>query len=166
MSRSFDVVTASPRSVAEIHDAFSREDYWLARLAGGAGATLDSLTVGDDGAVAVRLTQQVGRAVLPPMVAKVIPGDLTFTYLETWRPADDGHVRGDVRVSASGGLGSSRADNWLTPTGAGARLRSQIRVQVRIPLLGGQIEKSIGSGLAQSIPSVLRFTTRWIAECA
>jgi hypothetical protein len=32
--------------------------------------------------------------------------------------------------------------------------------------VGGQLEKSIGVGLAENIPALQRFTTTWIAEHA
>ena len=54
MPRSFDIVTESPASVEQVHAAFSREDYWLARLvAFGDSSTLDSLIVDADGTVTV-----------------------------------------------------------------------------------------------------------------
>jgi hypothetical protein len=39
-------------------------------------------------------------------------------------------------------------------------------VEVKIPLVAGKLEKSIGAGLAESIPAVQRFTTTWITEHA
>lgn len=164
MSRSFDVLSESPASVEQIHAAFGREDYWLTRLGAGSSSTLDSLLVAPDGAVTVAVTQHLGRQLLPGMVAKIIPGDLVLTYRESWRRLDDGRVHGQVSVSASGGLGSSRAQNWLAATGDSTQLRSAVRVEVKIPLVGGQLEKSIGTSLAESIPATLRFTTAWIAE--
>ncbi|WP_099246603.1 DUF2505 domain-containing protein, partial [Mycobacterium sp. shizuoka-1] len=116
------------------------------------------------GAVEVHITQHLGLQILPPLVANFVPGDLKLLYRETWRPTGDGHVRGESHVSASGGLGSSRADNWLAPTGSSSQLRSSGKVDVKIPLVGGKLEKSIGASLAQSIPATLRYTTTWIAE--
>ena len=55
----------------QIHAAFGREDYWQARLSGDASTTLDSLLVDDDGTVAVRVTQHLGRQLLPGLVAKL-----------------------------------------------------------------------------------------------
>ena len=164
MPRSFDIVAESEASVAQIHAAFGREDYWLARLAGDGNTTLNSLTVDADGTVEVHLTQHLGRQILPALAANFVPGDLKLAYHETWQAVGDGHVRGESRLSASGGLGSSRAQNWLTPTGTATRLRSAVEVKVKIPLVGGSLEKTIGAGLADSIPAVLRFTTTWIAE--
>ncbi|OBB98529.1 DUF2505 domain-containing protein [Mycobacterium sp. 852002-40037_SCH5390672] len=166
MSRSFDVLTESPASVEQIHAAFGREDYWLARIAAGAAeTTLDSLVVDADGTVTVRTTQHLGPQLLPGMVAKFVPGDVKIVQSETWRPDGDRQVRGQVSVSASGGLGSGHAETWLAPADdGGSQLRSAVRVEVKIPLVGRKLEKSIGAGLAEGIPEMLRFTTTWITD--
>ena len=165
MARSFDIVTESPASVEQIHSAFGREDYWRARLApAGATTTLDSLIVDDDGTVTACVTQHLGRQLLPGPVAKLIPGDLKIVHSETWRPMGDRQVRGQVRVAASPGLGSGHAEAWLQPSGSGSRVRFVVRVEIKIPLLGGKLEKSMGAGLAENIPARQRFTTTWIAE--
>jgi Protein of unknown function (DUF2505) len=73
MSRSFDILTESPARVQQIHAAFGREDYWLARIAAGDATittTLYSLLVDADGTVTVRVTQHLGRQLLPGLVAK------------------------------------------------------------------------------------------------
>ena len=164
MSRSFEIVAESAASVDAIHAAFRREEYWRDRLAGDAAATLDEFVVDADGAVEVLITQHLGRQILPALVANFVPGDLKLVYREAWRPGGDGQVRGQSHVSASGGLGASRAENWLTPVGDESRLRSAGKVEVKIPLVSGKLEKSIGASLAASIPSTLRYTTTWIAE--
>jgi hypothetical protein len=170
MPRSFDIVTESPASVEEIHAAFGSKDYWLARIEPGAAiTTLDSLTVDNDGTVEVHVTQHVGRQLLPGPVAKLIPTELKMVHIERWRPVGDGQVRGQVSVSASPGLGSGHAEAWLEPVGSGSpgsQLRCAVKVQVKIPLVGGKFEKTIGDGLAESIPEMQRFTAKWIAENA
>lgn len=164
MPRSFEIVSESAASVEAIHAAFGREDYWLDRLAGDAASTLDAFTVDAAGAVEVHITQHLGRQILPSLVANFVPGDLKLLYRETWRLADGGQVRGESHVTASGGLGSSRADNVLTRVGSASQLRSSGNVVVKIPLVGGKLEKSIGESLVKSIPATLRYTTTWIAE--
>lgn len=168
MSRSIDVSTESPASVEQIHAAFGREDYWLARIAPAAATTtLDSLVVDGDGTVTVRVTQHLGRQLLPGAVAKFVRGDVKIVQTETWRRDGDGQVRGQVDVSASGGLGLGRAESWLEPAeDGGSRLRSAVRVEVKIPLVGRKLEKTIGADLAKGIPEMLRFTTTWIDENA
>jgi Protein of unknown function (DUF2505) len=167
MSRSFEGLTESPASVEQIHAAFGREDYWLARLAVGDAATeLDSLSVDADGTVAVSLTQHLGRQLLPGPVAKLIPGDVRLAHTETWTPDGDGRVRGQISVAVSGGLGSCRAKTWLAPAAEGSQLHFTGRVEVKIPLVGANLEKSLGANLADNIPEVVRFTTTWVAEHA
>jgi Protein of unknown function (DUF2505) len=167
MSRSFDISSESPASVEQVHAAFGREDYWLARIAaGGDNTTLDSLTVDADGTVTVHATQHLGRQLLPGLVAKLIPGDLRIMHSETWTPVGDRQVRGQMNVAASGGLGSCGAQAWLEPAGHGSQLRFAVRVEIKIPLLGRKLEKSMGASLAESIPALQRFTATWIAEHA
>ena len=116
--------------------------------------------------MSVRATQHLGRQLLPGLIAKLVRGDLKIVHSETWRPDGNGQVRGQVSVSASGGLGSGRAQGWLAPAGNGSQLRLAVKVEVKIPLIGGKLEKSIGANLAEGIPAVQRFTTTWIAEHA
>jgi hypothetical protein len=167
MPRSFDILTESPASVEQVHAAFSREDYWLARHAAfDAASTLDSLTVDADGTVTVRATQHLGRQLLPGVVAKLVPGELKILHSEGWRPVGDHRVRGQVNVSAPVGLASGRAEACLAPAGNGSQLRFTATVTVRIPLVGGKLEDSIGADLAENIPAIQRFTTAWIVEHA
>jgi hypothetical protein len=165
MSRTFDISTESTVTVEQLLAAFSSEGYWAARFAASeANTTLDSLTVEADGTVTICATQHLGRQLLPGVVAKLVPGDLKILHSETWGPVADRQVRGQVTVSAPGGLGSGRADAWLIPEGNGSRMRFATTVEVKIPLLGGKMEKSIGSDLVKSIPELQRFTATWIAE--
>jgi len=167
MSRTFDISTESTVTVEELHAAFSSEDYWAARFAASdTNTTLDSLIVEADGTVTICATQHLGRQLLPGVVAKLVPGDLKILHSETWGPVADRQVRGQVTVSAPAGLGSGRADAWLTPEGNGSRMRFATTVEVKIPLLGGKMEKSIGADLAKSIPELQRFTATWITEHA
>jgi hypothetical protein len=165
MPRSFDGLTESTASVEQIFAALGREDYWRARVVGDDGSTtLDSLLIDPDGTVEVRVTQHLGRQLLPKPVTKFMPGDLKLAYTETWTPNGDGDVHGQVAVAVSGGLGSCHAKTWLESNATGSRLRFTGRVEVKIPLVGGNLEKVIGTGLAGSISDTLRFTTTWIAE--
>jgi Protein of unknown function (DUF2505) len=166
MSRSFAGSAESTATVEGIHSAFGRKDYWRDRLATSeAATTLDSLELRTDGTVAVRYTLDVGAQFLPGPVARFVSGGVTMRYLETWTP-DGRVVQGQIGVAVSGGLGSCTAQTWLEPTGDGSQLRFAGRVKVKIPVVGGSLEKAIGVDLAENIPSVLHFTTRWIAEHA
>ncbi|MEY8016875.1 DUF2505 domain-containing protein [Mycobacterium servetii] len=169
MPRTFDIVTESSASVGQVHAAFSRKDYWLARHeAFDASTSMDSLTVDPDGTVTMHATQYLGRQLLPGAVARLVPGDIKILHSEMWTPVAPDEVRGEVRVSAPGGLGSGLANARLVPAGPpghhGSQLLFAASVEVKIPLLGGKLENAIGANLAENIPVIQHFTTAWIAE--
>ncbi len=168
MPRSFDIVVDSPASVEQVHAAFSSEDYWLARHAAfDVASTLDSLVVDADGTVTVHATQYLGRRLLPASVAKFVPAELKILHSETWRPDTAGQVRGQVDVAAPASLGSGHLKAWLAPvdsTVGGSRLRFAATVAVKIPLVGGRIEKVLGVELADNIQAIQQFTTEWIDD--
>jgi hypothetical protein len=165
MPRSFDVSTDTPASVEEVHSAFSDERYWLARLAayGGDTMTLDTLAVDADGAVAVATTQDLRHELLPGVLAKVFPADLTVLRTEIWRPIDGRRIKANVNITASGVSASGVGTAVLTPIAAGSSLRFAGTLEVGIPLVGGRIEKYIAGQIAEEIPELQRFTTNWIS---
>nr|WP_245604693.1 DUF2505 domain-containing protein [Mycobacterium genavense] len=154
-----------PASNRFIRRSVGRNIGWRAsRWGTPATTTLGSLNVDPDGRLTVRVTQHVGRQLLPGPVAKFAPGELKLVHEETWKPNGDGHVLGQVNVSTSPGVGGARAEARMEPSGDGTQLRFAIKVHVKIPLVGGKLEKTLGAGLSESIPAVQRFTTSWIAE--
>lgn len=167
MPRSFDVSTDSSASVAEVHAAFRDADYWRQRLAefGGDSIRLDSLVV-EAGSVFVSTTQDLRNDVLPGLVAKAVPGDLKVLREETWHLTDVGMLHGDVVMTTSGAPISGVATALVSPTSAGSVLRFAGSVQMKVPLIGGPIERYISAQITQEIPGVQRFTTRWILENA
>ena len=115
MPRSFDVSVESPASVEQVHAAFSGEEYWLARIANLSGSTtLESLIVDDDQTVRVTTTQDLGRDLLPGIVAKFYRRDLKVRHTETWRPSGD-QFRGEISVAVSGAPGSGSAPRRSRP---------------------------------------------------
>lgn len=165
MPRAFDVSTASPATVDQVHAAFADRNYWRARLTeyGGDSITLDSLVVGED-SVMVSTTQDMRNQALPGLIAKVVPGDIAVVRKETWRLGSDGALHGDVVITTVGAPITGTADATVAPTPQGSVLRFAGTVQVKVPLIGGQIEKYLSSQIDEEIPGVQRFTSRWIAE--
>jgi hypothetical protein len=165
MPGSLDLVVEFPATVEQVHSAFSDEHYWVARLAAFGGSTrLHSLIVHADGTVTVATTQDLRRHALPRVVAKGVPGDLKILRKETWRPIGGRRVSGEIVVSAPGALGSGRADAVLAPTQEGSQLRFTATMEVKVPLVGGRIERYIGGQLAEQIHAMQRFTTAWISK--
>src|ERR1700744_2359442 len=120
MPRSFDVSADSPATVEQVHSAFSDEGYWLARLATMNGSTaLESLIVDDDQTVRAATTQDLGRDLVPGIVANFYRPDLKVRHTETWRPIA-GQLRGETNVAVSGAPGSGSGAALVAPTQNGS----------------------------------------------
>jgi len=166
MPRSFDVSADSPVTVEQVHSAFSDEGYWLARLATMSGSTaLESLIVDDDQTVRVATTQDLGRDLVPGIVAKFYRRDLKVRHTETWRPID-GQLRGEINVAVSGAPGSGSGAALVAPTQHGSRMTFEGSVEFKVPLVGGTIESFIAREFARGIPDIQHFLAKWVAEHA
>jgi Protein of unknown function (DUF2505) len=166
MPRSFDVSADSSATVEQVHSAFGDEDYWLARLATLNGSTaLESLIVDDDQTVRVATTQDLGRDLLPGIVAKFYRRDLKVRHTETWTPID-GQLHGKISVAVSGAPGSGSGAASVAPTQSGSLLTFTGTVEFKVPLVGGTVESFIAREFAQGIPNIRDFTTKWVTEHA
>ena len=166
MPRSFDVSADSPATVEQVHSAFSDEGYWLARLATMNGSTaLESLIVDDDQTVRVATTQDLGRDLVPGIVAKFYRRDLKVRHTETWRPIG-GQLRGEINVAVSGAPGSGSGAALVAPTQNGSRMTFEGSVEFKVPLVGGTIESFIAREFARGIPDIQHFITKWVTEHA
>lgn len=168
MPRSVDVTVESPVSVATVLSTFGDEVYWRARLAEftDGTATLDDLTVGDDGTVAIALRLGLVRDRLPKVITQLHKGDLEMLRKETWRWSDSGQARGDIDVSVPGTPLSVVGHGVLTPADTGTRLSYTATVKVNVPLVGGKIESYLCAQTVGEITRLQDFTNRWIAENA
>lgn len=169
MPRSFDLSADYSGGVEDIYRAFQEEEYWRARLADIPvdEAEVESIRVGGrsgDGATIAVVTRQVVRSHnLPAMVTQLHRGDLCIRREETWGPVTDGAAT----ASIAGEIVDAPVNVWgtaeLSPAPCGARLDFRITVQVRAPIIGGKVEKIIGTRLAELVAAEQRFTSEWIA---
>jgi hypothetical protein len=174
MPRSFDMATEYGGSVEQVHQAFSDEQYWLARLAdsGADDYSLDAMTVNDssgiDSAICVKTTQKLRADRLPAVVTQFHRGDLSLVREEKWSPVRDGQATATINLVIPGAPATLSGTAVLAPakSGRGSRLELKATVEVRVPLVGGKIENFIGSQLAELLIAEQRFTTVWITENA
>lgn len=165
MPRSFDMATAYRGTVEQVHEAFCDEKYWLARLAdsGADEWSLDDFRVGHDGGVDVVTTQMLRSNRLPGVVHQFHHGDLEIRRAETWTGLSDGAAQAAVASSIVRAPVTLNGDASLSAIEDRARLAFQATVEVRIPLVGGKMEKFIGNQLINLLNTEQQFTTRWIA---
>ena len=153
-------------SAEQVHRALRDERYWLARL-DGSGADevrLDSFRLGSDGGVDVVTTQVLRADRLPAVIHQFHHGELEIRRAETWTALSDGRAEATV---ASSIVGAPAALNGRAELGSSkhiARLVFHATVEVRIPLVGGKLEKFIGNQLMRLLTDEQRFTVSWIAE--
>ena len=156
-------------SVEQVHQAFSDEQYWLARLAdsGADDYSLDSMTVDGDG-IDIVTTQRLRADRLPGVVTQFHRGDLSLVREETWSPIRDGQATATIKLTIIDAPATLSGTAVLAPakSGGGSRLEFKATVQVNVPLVGGKIENFIGSQLIELLIAEQRFTTVWITENA
>ena len=168
MPRSFDMSTDYAESVAAVLQAFSDEQYWLARLAdsGADDSTLDSMDV-SDGVIDVVTTQVLRAHQMPALVTQFHRGDLRIRREERWEPIVDGSATATVTGSILDSPASLTGTAVLEPLDdGGASMKLRATVEVKIPLVGGKLENFIGSQLVELLIREQRFTTTWIGETA
>jgi Protein of unknown function (DUF2505) len=169
MPRSFDMAAEYEGSVDQVHQAFSDEQYWLARLAdsGADDYSLDSMTVDGQG-IDIVTTQTLRVDRLPAVVTQFHRGELSFVREETWTPIRDGQATATINGSITDAPATLSGAAVLAPAKSrgGSRLEFKATVQVDVPLVGGKIENFIGSQLVELLIAEQRFTTVWITENA
>ncbi|MCB0926925.1 MAG: DUF2505 domain-containing protein [Mycolicibacterium insubricum] len=167
MSRPFEVTVDAEPSVDDVFAAFSREQYWQDRVAAyGDSMSLAAFDVAPDGSVAVSTVQDLQEAVLPAAFAHLIRGGAMVTRAETWRLADDGTAVSDLVITGDGmplsGDGTARVEQ----APGGSRMSVTGRVKVKIPLLGGQVEKFVVGQIVEEIRQIQLYTAAWITQNA
>lgn len=166
MPRSFDMATEYEGTSAQVHAAFCDKQYWLARLAasGADDAALEAFRVGDDGGVDVVTTQVLRAQRLPGIVHQFHHGDLEIRRAETWTSLADEGSEASVAGSIVRAPVTLSGEARLSPVDQRALLTFRATVEVRIPLVGGKMEKFIGTQLVNLLTAEQQFTTEWIAE--
>ena len=174
MPRSFDLSADYEQTVEEIHRAFLVEGYWQARLADIPvdEARLESMRVrggsGNDGTVDVVTLQVVHSHNLAALVKQLHRGDLRVRREESWGPVTDGTATASIAGTIVGTPVHVSGSGELSPLAesGGARITYRVVVKVRVPLIGGKVERLIGAQLAELVSREQRLTAEWIANNA
>ena len=172
MSRQFDYRATSTNPVEAVFAAMVDADCLRARLdrLGGRNAALLEHEA-DAHSARFRVQHGLDESDMPQAVRSFLPSDFVINRLETWRRTADGHYTGmaDVDVpgtpaSASGQMGLRAIS--MGATGAGSELRVRTHVTVRVPLLGGRIEATVGEQILRLLEEETAFTLDWMARRA
>lgn len=100
---------------------------------------------------------------IPSAASRFVKGDLRVSFVEEWK-RDEAVARSRSTVTVEGAPVSFRAVSVLSPSGEGAERHVTGDVSVRIPLLGGRIEKEAVARAGRVIERERELATSWLEE--
>lgn len=171
MSRQFDYRTDAEVAAARMFAATVDADCIRARLAelGGPNAALLEHRADADSA-RFRVRHGLNTDDLPPAVRGFVPGAIEIDRLETWTRSGEGtydaHADVDVRATPASATATMRLADKNPGTAGdtgteGSTFHVHTDVTVRVPLLGGRIEESVGGQINQLLALETAFILDW-----
>ena len=118
--------------------------------------------VEEDGEITlVRMTREIERQ-LPGFAAKIISGNQMLRIEERWQSAGDS-VSGSYTATIDGQPMTLSAKFSLDATDTGCVYSVEHRAKVKIPLIGGRLEKYIASQLGIEVTKELDYVSNALA---
>ena len=100
---------------------------------------------------------------LPAAAARFVKGALRVSFAEEWR-RDEAVARSRTTVTVDGAPVSVEASSALSPSEEGCVRQVRGNLSVRIPLLGGRIEKEAVAHLGRVVERERELAVSWLAE--
>ncbi len=125
---------------------------WREQVCAATGAsTWDVFVDADETGGTVEVTRVMPSDV-PASVKAIVGETVTVTQTETWGPAaDDGTRRADVELRVKGQPATMTGSSTLAPSEAGTQLLVSGDLKVRIPLVGGRLEKELSKAITMAL---------------
>ena len=165
MARSIDYRSTLAYPAEKVFAAITDEGYLQARLReiGGPGSALLDHEATPESA-RYELKQGLSEKDLPPIVGKVMNGDLAIVRTESLNRTATGSYSGDVDVAIPGAPASAAGTMALADEGAGSLFEVHADVTVRVPLIGGKIEEIVADQVRRLLEAETAFTVRWLGS--
>jgi uncharacterized protein DUF2505 len=165
MARSIDYRSTLAYPAERVFAAITDEEYLQARLReiGGPGSALLDHEATPE-AARYELRQGLSEKDLPPIVGKVMNGDLAIVRTETLNRIQPGRYSGDVDVAIPGAPASASGTMALADDGDGSLFEVHADVTVRVPLIGGKIEEIVADQVRRLLEAETEFTVRWLGS--
>jgi hypothetical protein len=137
---------------------------WREQVCAATGATRWDVTVdADESGGRVEVTR-VLPAEVPDAVRRIIGETVTVTQTETWGAAKaDGTRQGDVELQVKGQPATMKGSSRLAPSAGGTQLQMDGELKVRIPLIGGRLEKELVKAIKMALRKEQEVGRRWLA---
>jgi len=165
MARSIDYRSTLAFPAEKVFATMTDEEYLRARLRelGGPGSELLEHEATPESA-RYKLKQGLSEKDLPPIVGKVMQGDLAIQRTETLRKTGDDAYGGDVDVAISGVPASASGTMRLADNGSGSDFEVRADVEVKVPLIGGKIEEIVAEQVRRLLEAETAFTIQWLGS--
>jgi Protein of unknown function (DUF2505) len=165
MARSVDYRSTLAFPAEKVFAAMTDEEYLKARLReiGGPGSQLLDHEATPESA-RYELKQGLAAEDLPPIVGKVMNGDLAIVRTETLNRTAPGSYSGDVDVAIPGAPASASGTMTLADDGAGSLFEVHADVSVKVPLFGGKIEEIVAEQVRKLLEAETAFTIHWLGS--
>jgi hypothetical protein len=165
MPRSIDYRSPLAFPAEKVFATMTDPEYLRARLheLGGPGSQLLEHEAAPE-AARYRLKQGLSESDLPPIVGKVMNGDLSIERTETLRRTEPGRYAGDVDVRIVNAPASAMGTMTLADADDGSEFGVHADVTVRVPLLGGKIEEIVAEQVRRLLAAETAFTVRWLGS--
>ena len=165
MARSIDYRSTLAYPAEKVFAAMTNKEYLEARLReiGGPGSALLDHEATPESA-RYELKQGLAEQDLPPIVGKVMNGDLAIIRTETLNRTQAGRYSGDVDVAIPGAPASATGTMTLADEAAGSLFAVNADVAVNVPLFGGKIEEIVADQVRRLLEAETEFTVRWLGS--
>jgi hypothetical protein len=162
MPRSIDHRSTFDFPADKVFATMTDPDYLRARLRelGGPGSELLEHEADAEHA-RYRLRQGLSEKDLPPIVGKVVSGDLAIERTETLNRSGEGYA-GNVTVEIKGAPATASGTMRLTPAEGGSAFEVHTDVTVRVPVFGGKIEEVVADQVRTLLDAETAFTVSWL----
>ena len=163
MARSIDYRSTLRFPAEKVFAAMTDPEYLRERLRelGGPGSALLEHEATPENA-RYRLRQGLSEHDLPPIVGKVVGGDLAIERTETLHRVVPGSYAGDVDVTINAAPASASGTMTLADADAGSEFAVHADVTVRVPLFGSKIEEIVAEQVRRLLEAETAFTIHWL----
>ena len=164
MARSVDYRSTLMFPADKVFAAMTDPEYLRARLQeiGGPGSALLEHEASEESSRYV-LKQGLSEKDLPPIVSKVMNGDVAIRRTETLRRTAPGSYDGEVQVAIPGAPASAAGTVRLADAADGSLFEVRADVTVTVPLIGGMIEDIVADQVRRLLEAETQFTASWLA---
>jgi hypothetical protein len=163
MAKSFDYSEEVAYPIDRVHAAVTDPAFWQHRFE----EAPDKLTLDDSGGpgtLTATMRDTIGASSLPGLVRKVVTGELKVERADVWGALDSDHADGRITGSSTGIPVQIAGTSVLRASGDVTVLGLTGSVQVKIPLVGGQIESLIRKLVGDMVGQDRDAIEKWLGD--